>query len=111
MPGIFGYASQSVPDHGDLLADMARRMKHHAWYREESRLMRSGAVGLGRVSLGAVDTDLQPAHSADGLIAAVMDGEIYDADAVRSELLRTGCPISGSCHAELLIHGYALEGN
>jgi asparagine synthase (glutamine-hydrolysing) len=110
MPGIFGFTFPSPPDQVDLLADMARRMKHHAWYREESRLMRSGTVGLGRVSLGAIQTDPQPAQNAEGTIAAVMDGEIYDADSVRAELQRAGCRLSGTSHAELLVHGYSLEG-
>jgi asparagine synthase (glutamine-hydrolysing) len=110
MPGIFGFASQSAPDQTDLLAEMARRMKHHAWYCEESRRMRAGTVGLGRVSLGTIQTDAQPAYNADGTIAAVMDGEIYDPDVARTELRRAGCHFSGGSHAELLVHGYAVEG-
>jgi asparagine synthase (glutamine-hydrolysing) len=110
MPGIFGFASHAVGSQTDLLVEMARRLKHHAWYRQETHATRAGNAGLGRVSLGAIQTEPQPAWNVDGTVAAVMDGELYNAEMVQAELKRAGRSVSGACHAELLIHGYELEG-
>ena len=86
MPGIFGFAAQQdVRDGCDLLGEMARRLKHHAWYREESRLAHEGRVGLGRASLGVIQTEPQPAGDEAGSVLCVLDGELYGAESVRSE--------------------------
>lgn len=97
-------------DRSELLAEMGRRLRHHAWYRHESRIAETGNAGLGRVSLGVVQTAPQPAMSKDGAIAAVLDGEFYNSERVRADLEASGRGGSDASDAALLIRGYELEG-
>ncbi|HVA51775.1 MAG TPA: asparagine synthase-related protein [Pirellulales bacterium] len=110
MPGIFGFASQTSADHAELLAEMARRMTHHPWYRRETHLTRSGSVGLGRISLGAVQTEPQPAFDEDGTRLGVLAGELFHEAEQRAELTNAGHRFQSDSHAELLLHGYQQEG-
>ena len=62
MPGVFGLACQSSdPGLSAQLAAMAGRLRHHSWYTEHRQADPAGRVGLGRVSLGLVNTAPQPA--------------------------------------------------
>ena len=110
MPGIFGFASQTAGDQADLLAEMARRLMHHSWYRQETRLAAAGRVGLGRVSLGRIYTAPQPAANEDGTMLAVLAGELLDVAEPRAELARADHCLRSESFAELLIHGYGQEG-
>ena len=79
MPGIFGIVSSAPrPNLSADLAEMARRLKHHSWYKEDRHVSAANDLGLGRVSLGFVNTAAQPATNEDGSLLAVMDGEVYD---------------------------------
>lgn len=111
MPGIFGFASQGSPVNGhDLLAEMARRLKHHAWYREESTLTQDGRVGLGRASLGAIQTKRQPACDESSAVLCVLDGEMYGEEGLQAELVAARRSLVNPSHAELLIQSYLLAG-
>lgn len=110
MPGIFGFASQTAGDQADLLAEMARRLMHHSWYRQEARLAAAGRVGLGRVSLDRIPTAPQPAANEDGTVLAVLAGEFFDETEQRAELTKAGHRLQSDGFAELLIHGYEQEG-
>lgn len=111
MPGILGLAGQSLP--GGLhavLGQMAQRMKHHPWYAEQLHADEQAGFALGRVALGFIDPAPQPVFSDDGKLAAVLDGEIYDAQDQRESLQASGCPFRGKSQAEVLLHGYTTRG-
>ena len=94
MPGIFGVgAAQQGAQQGGmsaLFADMATRMRHHAWYRESGYVDEKAGIALGRMALGFVNTAPQPAFNQDRSLLAVMDGEIYDYDEQRRRLIAEG---------------------
>src|ERR1043165_5207404 len=107
MPGIFGYAGQSLPADPALLIDrMSRSLRHHSWYTE-TRFQDDGAgVALGRMALDFVGAAPQPASNRDGSLITVMDGEIYDYDVQRQTLAASGVEFYTSDPAELLLRGY-----
>ncbi len=111
MPGIFGivsgvHRSSLATD----LAEMGRRLKHHPWYKEDRHVSAANDLGLGRVSLGFVNTAEQPSSNEDGSLLAVMDGEVYDYAEQRQALAAAGHVFQGDSHAELLLHGYESTG-
>lgn len=110
MPGIFGFAFQSTGDQAELLAEMSRRMTRQPWHRQEARLAACGLAGLGRVSLGQVHTEPQPAGNADGSMTGVLAGELFDEAELRTELVRAGRRLQGESHAELLVQGFEQLG-
>ncbi len=110
MPGIFGVVSAAPrPELGADLAEMARRLTHHPWYRQDGPADVGGA-GFGRVSLGFVNAAPQPAFNEDRSLQAVMEGEVLDYDEQRRALEAAGHRFHGDSHAELLLHGYEQGG-
>ena len=89
---------------------MLAQMASEPWYRQDSYAAADSDAALGRVSLGFKDLASQPASSPDGLLRAVMTGEIYDRAQRRQALLERGYSFSGEGQAELLLRGYAAEG-
>jgi len=85
-------------------------MRHEDWYIESRHFNASSGIAMGRMSLGFVNTAPQPARIENGQLLAVMDGELYDAASLRADLRSAGCPVTGESHAELLLHGYLLQG-
>jgi asparagine synthase (glutamine-hydrolysing) len=111
MPGIVGLVSresrETLPTD---VAEMTRRLKHHAWYVENQYADAAGGVALGRVSLGFVNAAPQPAFNEDRSLLSVMAGEVYDYDVRRRALVAAGHAFHGDSHAELLLHGYEQSG-
>ena len=106
MPGITGLAGTACDP--AVLPPMLDRMRHHPWYTRDE--WADGDAALGRVGLGFVNAAPQPAASEDGNLRAVLDGEIYDAEALRRELRSKGHAFRTDGHAELLVHGWEEEG-
>lgn len=72
-----------------------------------------GRVGLAHRRLAVVDlTDAgaQPMHSADGRLAVVFNGEVYNYRALRAELEADGARFASSSDTEVLLHLYARHG-
>lgn len=73
-----------------------------------------GIVGLGhrRLAINDLTPDgVQPLHSDDARIHAVVNGEIYDHDAIRERCIRDhGYQFKGYCDSEVLIALYKIYG-
>ncbi len=64
------------------------------------------ALGTNRLAIVGRDDGQQPLASADGLIWTVFNGEIYNFQELRGELLAAGYPFRTHTDTEVLIHGY-----
>jgi asparagine synthase (glutamine-hydrolysing) len=110
MPGLWGLVSEMPTDElASRFAAMGRSLQHHEFYRSQIHRDDGGAL-LGRMSLGFVNTEPQPAWNEDGSLLAMMEGEIYDAAALRRTLVGAGHRFWGEGQAEVLLHGYEQEG-
>jgi len=130
MPGICGIvqANPAIPVAASL-TEMLQSMTHQSWYAVEQHSDNDAGVALGRVSLGIVDSDSQPAvvgrwsevggrrseqlttHDSPLRDAwAVLDGELYRTDELRNGLQSAGHHCRSDSHAELLLRGYLAEG-
>ncbi|KAJ0278743.1 hypothetical protein CBS470a_009622 [Colletotrichum nupharicola] len=73
-----------------------------------------GAIGLGhrRLAINDLSPDgVQPMHSDDAKIHAVVNGEIYDHDALRERCIKEhGYRFKGHCDSEVLIALYKIHG-
>src|SRR5260370_29269928 len=111
MPGIFGLATEKFATGvTTLFGEMAARLRHHSWYREDGYLDETAGLALGRMALGFVNPAAQPAFNEDRSLLAVMDGEVYDYDDQRRELEAGGHVFRDDSQAELLLHGYESRG-
>jgi asparagine synthase (glutamine-hydrolysing) len=111
MPGIFGLAANpSESDIAETLAAMADQMRHHPWYLEDRHIDLASGLGLGRISLGFLNTAEQPAFNEDRSLLAMMEGEVYDYTEHRRRLAKLGHQFRGNSQAELLLHGFEAQG-
>ncbi|KAK2058796.1 asparagine synthase [Colletotrichum caudatum] len=73
-----------------------------------------GTIGLAHARLAINDLSpdgVQPLHSDDGKIHAVVNGEIYDHDAIRERLIREyDYKFKGHCDSEVLVALYKIYG-
>jgi asparagine synthase (glutamine-hydrolysing) len=69
-------------------------------------------VGLGHRRLGLVDREggAQPLRNEDGTVHVVVNGELYDAAALRTDLERRGHRFATRSDSELLVHLYEEHG-
>ncbi len=98
MPGLVGFVKNiSAEQSQRFLADMARALESAPRFHTE--LHAGDGFGLGRVSLGIVNTQPQPVWNADRTLCLVMEGELYNAAEMAQRL--EGRPPAGD--AELLL--------
>ncbi|KAI3621773.1 asparagine synthase [Moniliophthora roreri] len=69
-------------------------------------------LGLGHARLSIIDLEggQQPLHDEDQLIHAVVNGEFYDYDRIREDLVQRGCHFQSHVDSELVIHLYKVYG-
>jgi asparagine synthase (glutamine-hydrolysing) len=111
--GIFAYHSASnVPDEAELLAtrDAMRARGPDGlgiWWSADRRC----GLGHRRLSiLDLCDRASQPMASADGKTVVTFNGEIYNYQALRSELEAAGVHFRTNSDTEALLHLYARDG-
>ena len=108
MPRLCGiFDSESAPDSlQELLGRMCTVMTHETWYQIQTYCQ--SPLAIGRVSLGILNPQAQPASNEDKTVLAWLDGEIYDfqrRDLVH-QLQAKGHQLRSKSDAELLAHLY-----
>ena len=75
-------------------------------------LLDQGTLGLAHVRLSIIDlaTGAQPLSSADGQVTIVFNGELYDYQRHREELIRAGHQFQTTSDTEVLLHLYLEHG-
>ncbi|KAK1998111.1 asparagine synthase [Colletotrichum falcatum] len=110
--------AQGNPDkQGDLhkkLAESLSKIAHRGPDAEGIWISEDGSIGLGHRRLAINDLTPhgeQPMHSDDGEIHAVVNGEIYDHDAIRERCIRDhGYEFRGRSDSEVLLALYKIYG-
>lgn len=72
-----------------------------------------GPVALGHARLSIIDlaTGHQPLHNEDGRIAVILNGEIYNYQDLRRELIALGHRFRSQADTEVIVHGYEAWGD
>jgi asparagine synthase (glutamine-hydrolysing) len=110
MCGIAGKVDFSRPVDGSVVQSMCAAITHRG---PDSRgVWCSDCVALGMQRLAIIDVEggNQPIFNEDGSVAVVMNGEIYNFDALRSDLIKRGHVFSTRCDTEVLVHLYEEYG-
>jgi asparagine synthase (glutamine-hydrolysing) len=107
MCGICGIIGQ---DDGEALPRMLQRLLHRG--PDEEGIYREPGVALGARRLRVIDPDggRQPVHNERGTVWAVMNGEIYNYQELRQELVSKGHRFLSCCDTEVIVHLYEDEG-
>ena len=88
---------------------MCQKIKHHECHKTE--LYVNNGIGMGRVHLGIFNPEPQPIFNEDRSICIIMDGEIYDTQDIKTDLISRGHIFSIDNDPELILHLYEERGN
>lgn len=107
MCGICGMIGQ---DDGAALPRMLQRLLHRG--PDEEGIYREPGVALGARRLRVIDPDggRQPVRNESGTVWAVMNGEVYNYQELRQELVGKGHRFLSRCDTEVVVHLYEDEG-
>jgi asparagine synthase (glutamine-hydrolysing) len=110
MPGLVGIVSSKSKNTviEELLPMMCQSIKHETWHKTDAYV--SKAVGLGRIHLGIFNPEPQPIFNEDKTLCIIMDGEIYDYQNAKQELISQGHRFSINNDPEFILHLYEEYG-
>lgn len=111
MPGLIGVlrTDDTNSDVARLLNGMCGVMKHESWYKLDMFVDES--VGIGRLSLGTLNPETQPIFNENKTLCIMMDGEVYDYQNLKQELISKGHKFLIDNNPEFIIHLYEEYGN
>ena len=116
MCGVSGILAARPPGAGVLAAQaraMADVLRHRGPDAGEVWADDAAGIALGHRRLSIVDLSpagAQPMVSSDGRFVVSYNGEIYNADELRPELIAKGRVFRGHCDTEILVEGAAVWG-
>lgn len=110
MCGITGFISRDSDAAEAPRADLLRRMCESIIHRgpdEQGMLVRGrAALGMRRLSIIDVKSGQQPMFTEDGSLAIVYNGEIYNFQTVRQELIGLGHSFKTNSDTEVVVHAF-----
>jgi asparagine synthase (glutamine-hydrolysing) len=117
MCGIAGFATtRPLPDAGALLKRMADAIAHRGpdddGYLHAASRDGSCAIGLAHRRLSIIDlsTGHQPLGNEDGSVQIVFNGEIYNYQSLRDQLVALGHRFATGSDTETIVHAYEQWG-
>jgi asparagine synthase (glutamine-hydrolysing) len=109
--GIAGIISDAGVVEPEVVERMCRAMEHRG---PDSRgLFAEGGVALGVQRLAIIDLESgdQPIYNEDGSVVVVLNGEIYNFEELRDELVRAGHSFYTQTDTEVIVHLYEELGD
>lgn len=110
MPGIFGYFGDPPSQGGETFLNAMAKSLNLDGDLQVSTTCQDNA-GLGRVSLGVVNTGQQPLWDDTRQVCVVFDGELYDQGRLYNSLKARGHNLVSHDDAELILHLYLATGD
>ena len=109
MPGLFGIVGPQSQEELQALAQaMAQTLRHEDWYQVD--LYVEDGLALGRVHLGFLNPQPQPAWNEDRSLCIVMEGEVYDYEHEKRWLIERGHRFHLNNDPEYVLHLYEEYG-
>jgi len=110
MCGIVGCLQYQPVDGAALGLEMLEQIRHRGPDAGYLHIDDELFLGVRRLAIVNVAHGSQPTFSADGNIAAVFNGEIYNHRALRKELTASGFRLREGSDAEVIPHAYQKWG-
>jgi len=112
---VCGLAGCVAPRHVDeaLLRRLTDALAHRGPDAEGFYVSPDRRVGLGHRRLSIIDlaTGQQPMSNEDGTVWVILNGEIYNFPALRTDLERRGHRFATTSDTEVIVHGYEEWGD
>ncbi|MEG1426712.1 MAG: asparagine synthase (glutamine-hydrolyzing), partial [Oscillospiraceae bacterium] len=111
MCGFAGYIhSNAVIMHEEVIRAMADRIIHRGPDDGQYYVDESISLGFRRLSIIDLEGGRQPILNEDKSLVLVFNGEIYNYQPLREELLKRGHIFTTKSDSEVLLHGYEEYG-
>src|ERR1700723_3848706 len=110
MCGIAGYLLRNGGAREDVVRTMCGQIRHRG--PDDDGVYIDGGCGIGMRRLSIIDlsTGHQPISNEDGSVWVVFNGEIYNYQELRQNLIAQGHTFRTNSDTETLIHLYEQEG-
>ena len=111
MCGIVGFTN-NIDNSNEVLGKMMDRIKHRGPDAEGRYIDEDIALGHRRLSIIDVSSSGdQPIFNEDNSLVIVFNGEIYNYQVLREELISKGHKFITKSDTEVLVHGYEEWGH
>src|SRR5450432_361716 len=110
MCGIAGYVWRDRPAKFELVKSMCDRIRHRGPDDEGFHVEGGCAIGMRRLSIIDLSTGHQPIPNEDRTLWVVFNGEIYNYQPLRQDLIAKGHRFQTNSDTETLIHLCEQEG-
>src|SRR5437899_6976557 len=110
MCGIAGFLLREGNAERAVVQAMCDQIRHRGPDDEGIRIEAGCALGMRRLSIIDLSTGHQPMSSEDGAVWVVFNGEIYNFQALRKELIGQGHRFRTNSDTETLVHLYEQHG-
>ena len=105
MCGFSGFID-NIPNKKNVLESMMDEIIHRGPDESGEYIDENAALGFRRLSIIGVSNGLQPLYNEDGSLALVFNGEIYNYQELREDLIKKGHIFKTETDSEVLIHLY-----
>ena len=105
MCGFSGFID-NIPNKKNVLESMMDEIIHRGPDESGEYIDDNAALGFRRLSIIGVSNGLQPLYNEDGSLALVFNGEIYNYQELREDLIKKGHIFKTETDSEVLIHLY-----
>ena len=109
MCGFCGFTGQVV-DREQYLREMTEKITHRGPDSDGYYLDEGIAMGFRRLSIIDLEAASQPLYNEDKSLVLMFNGEIYNYQALRAELMELGHTFATAGDGETLLHGYEQWG-
>ena len=108
MCGICGFYQYKTNDRADrhALGDMLNVIRHRGPDDSGAYFDKDVALGMRRLSIIDLSGGKQPISSEDGTIVTVFNGEIYNFQVLREQLVSRGHALRTASDTEVIVHLY-----
>lgn len=112
MCGFVGYVNEKADNETNnaIIKAMADRIVHRGPDQDDYYVDGDVSLGFRRLSIIDLDGGSQPIKNEDGSKVLVFNGEIYNYQPLREELIKKGHSFSTKTDSEVLLHGYEEYG-
>ncbi len=110
MCGIAGYISNGAPAEREIVQRMCDQIRHRGPDDEGFYVDRECAIGMRRLSIIDLAGGHQPISNEDGSVWVVFNGEVYNFQELRRDLIAKGHQFVTNSDTETLVHLYEEEG-
>ncbi|APX71881.1 asparagine synthase (glutamine-hydrolyzing) [Companilactobacillus allii] len=106
MCGIVGFVDKNIADKAPVIESMMDTIKHRGPNSSGELIDGSVALGFRRLSIIDIKSGMQPIYNEDRSKAIIFNGEIYNYQDVRKDLLKAGHIFATDTDTEVLLHGF-----